>query len=264
MARIKEISKLIVLIYMSCRLKAVAWHEALRYLKGKINMLSLKSFYLWWVLLCVPAGVFASTPISIMQANSQINRAMIVLDEIMQLENTAIPAELMQKAHGLIISPDPFIMTKVANSKTEKETHRLAVVTMRDAAGDWSHPLFISFVSSYNTANKDVILVLQDDAIVNNIDNLPVDLCAQKPIIAGTVGRNSALLSPLAKIFGYTRHQGMLEGVLLTHAVLKPEPIYNKALYNRTVTAAEVFSHQAETSSRAVKLFQSIISKHTQ
>jgi len=228
-------------------------------------MLSLKSFYLWSLLLWMPTTAFASTPISIMQANSQINRAMIVLDEIMQLENTAIPAELMQKAHGLIISPDPFIMTKVANSPTsEAETHRLAVVTMRDAAGAWSHPLFISFISSYNTAGKDVVLVLQDDEVFNNMDKLPVDLCAQKPIIAGTVGRNSALLSPLAKIFGYTRHQGMLQGVLLTHAVLKPEPIYNKALYNRTVTAAEVFSHQAETSSRAVKLFQSIISKHTQ
>ena len=190
-------------------------------------------------LIAALAGMILLTNFSIATAapneeRERIELASIILDEIMQIPEKGMPANLLADAAGIAVIPNVLKVGLMVGGRFGK-----GVLSLRTDQGGWSDPIFISLTGGslgwqIGAQATDVILVFKSPRSVNGILSGKGTLGADAAVAAGPVGRNMSGATDTsldAEIYSYSRSRGLFAGVSLEGSALQIDDPLNADYY---------------------------------
>ena len=158
-----------------------------------------------------------------------------VLNEIMAIPASGIPASLLANAQGIVIIPD-----LVKGGFVVGVRHGRGIVMVRDERGFWRPPSFVTLTGGsvgwqIGLQVTDIVLVFKTRSSVQGLLRGKFTLGADAAAAAGPVGREAAAATDaqlLAEIFTWSRSRGLFAGVSLDGSVLQIDQPANAAFYN--------------------------------
>ena len=158
-----------------------------------------------------------------------------VLNEIMAIPASGIPASLLANAQGIVIIPD-----LVKGGFVLGVRHGRGIVMVRDERGFWRPPSFVTLTGGsvgwqIGLQVTDIVLVFKTRSSVQGLLRGKFTLGADAAAAAGPVGREAAAATDaqlLAEIFTWSRSRGLFAGVSLDGSVLQIDHAANAAFYN--------------------------------
>jgi lipid-binding SYLF domain-containing protein len=170
--------------------------------------------------------------------------AVRVLNEIMQAPDKAIPRDLLESAHAILVVPD---VLKAGFVIGGRRGEGLMSVKTRD--GTWSNPSFVNLTGGSvgfqaGVSSTDVILVFRTERGVDSIVHGKFTLGADASAAAGPVGRTAQASTDAqlkAEIYSYSRARGLFAGVALDGTVLSIDNDSNQLIFGEGVTPRRIF-----------------------
>ncbi len=185
--------------------------------------------------LLLSAWVASATPaLGQSTLDGTVNASTQVLREIMAVPNKCIPERLLREAQGVAIVPG-----LVKGGFIIGVQHGKGVLTIRDEAGLWRAPVFItitggSFGAQAGVEAIDLVMVFKTQRSVQNILRGKVTIGADLAVAAGPVGRQAAAATDAqlkAEILSYSRTRGLFAGVALDGATMRIDHGANAEYY---------------------------------
>jgi lipid-binding SYLF domain-containing protein len=203
-------------------------------------------------------GAQLTSPIAAAQTreDARLITATQVLEELRAQPDQNIPAWLMERAYGVAVIPEVIKVGLVFAGR-----HGNGVMTVRDNAGKFSEPVFLSLTGGSvgwqaGAEATDVVLVFATRRGVENFARGKFTLGGSASVAAGPLGRSGeAAAGKDAEIYSYSHSRGLFAGVALDGSVLRFENGTNRSFYGRVVTADEVFSGKVSSSSQSAQRF---------
>jgi lipid-binding SYLF domain-containing protein len=190
------------------------------------------------------------------QEADRINRATVVLGEIMGTPDKAIPASVLEKAEGIAVFPGTLKGGFVLAAQ-----HGRGVLSVRDRARNtWSLPAFMNVTGGsigvqIGGESIDIVLVIMDRRGLENLLSNKFKVGADGSVTAGPVGRTAEASTDIqmrAQMLSYSRTRGLFAGVSLAGAAIHADDSANKAFYGAELpTRAIVLEGKAKASSHA-------------
>ena len=157
-----------------------------------------------------------------------------VLNEIMSIPASGIPASLLANAQGIVIVPD-----LVKGGFILGLRHGRGIVMVRDERGSWRPPSFVTLTGGsvgwqIGLQVTDVVLVFKTRSSVQGLLRGKFTIGANAAAAAGPVGREAAAATDtqlLAEIFTWSRSRGLFAGVSLDGSALEIDQKGNTAFY---------------------------------
>ena len=174
----------------------------------------------------------------------RLEDAATVLEEVMTTPDKAIPQNLLDKAHCIVIIPDLKKGAFIFGARYGK-----GYLTCRKDGGEgWSAPATVrveggSFGLQLGASETDVIMLVMNSRGADKMMASKFTVGGTAEVAAGPVGRTAiaetdALMR--AEILSYSRSRGLFAGVALQGATLREDLDANKALYNQRLTTKEI------------------------
>jgi lipid-binding SYLF domain-containing protein len=212
------------------------------------------------VLLCA-AGAQAAEP-ELKRAENAIR----VLGEIMQAPDKAIPRDLLQTAHAIVVVPD---VLKAGFVIGGRRGEGLMAVKTRD--GVWSNPSFVNLTGGSvgfqaGVSSTDVILVFRTERGVDSIVHGKFTLGADASAAAGPVGRTAQASTDAqlkAEIYSYSRARGLFAGVALDGSVLSIDNDSNQLIFGEGVTPRRIFEGGVSNVPEVIVEFRDRLEEYT-
>ncbi len=195
----------------------------------------MKKFLYILIPLAFASPIFSTAPLRAqIRETATVDAAGDVLNEIMTIPASKIPAWLLADAQGIAIMP-----SLVKGGFIVGVRHGHGVVVVRDEAGHWQPPVFVTITGGsvgwqVGLQATDVILVFKTRRSVQGLMSGKFTLGADVAAAAGPVGRQAeaATDSTLrAEILSYSRSRGLFAGVSLDGSVLQIDNIANAQFY---------------------------------
>jgi SH3 domain-containing YSC84-like protein 1 len=183
------------------------------------------------------------------EPEQRLGKAAAVLSQIMDAPDRRIPAELLERAHCIVIVPDlqivPFVLGgKYANGYVACRTlPRMG----------WSAPGALRIEGDriglhIGGSSTDLIMLAMNGTVVDRLLDSKFTLGTQGSVAAGPVGRFWAEMTDAqmhADILTWSRSEGLLAGVVVEGATLHQdlddnEMLYGKKLENRDIVTKNV------------------------
>src|SRR5215467_6831206 len=166
-----------------------------------------------------------------------------VLTQIMNIPESAIPDELMARAHGIAVIPHVVKGALGFGGQWGK-----GLMSQRREDGSWSPPAYIeigggSFGLQIGVQATDVVLVFTNADGIKGLLKGKVKLGADASATAGPVGRKAEVGTDvllISGIFAYSRSRGLFAGVSLDGSVVGMDDDANQRIYGREVTGQEI------------------------
>ena len=191
--------------------------------------------------------------------DARVRDARLVLEEMQQMPDTAIPRDLLTQCAGVAIFPSTLKGGFVFGGQ-----YGQGVLLNRDKkTGEWSPPVFmsiggVSFGFQIGGQATDMILVIANDRGMDSLSHNNVTLGGDASAAAGPIGRDTQMATDVllkAGIFTYSRSKGLFAGVSLKGAVVGPMKNLDKEYYGEGVTTRDIlFSGKIQPSEEAQKL----------
>ena len=184
-------------------------------------------------------------------AVKRCHRASALLDEIMGAPDTALPRELLNKAHCVALIPG---VKKIGFGFGGR--YGKGVLSCRVEGGvGWSGPSTVrieggSFGLQIGVSSTDVILLIMNEAGMKKLLSSKFTLGADAAVAAGPVGRAVQAQTDVqmhAKILSYSRSRGVFAGVSLEGSTLRPDRDADEQIYGREVSPLQILSGQIPT-----------------
>lgn len=124
-----------------------------------------------------------------------------------------IPAELLQRARGVVVIPGMFRGGFIFGGRRGR-----GVLAVRGADGRFSNPAFVTLTSGsvgwqFGAQSSDVILVLANERSVQNIQNGRFTMGGDASVVAGPLGRNATVAATFgSEVYAYMRSRGLFAG----------------------------------------------------
>ena len=179
------------------------------------------------------------------------HRASALLDEMMGTPDTALPQELLNKAHCVALIPG---VKKIGFGFGGK--YGKGVLSCRVEGGTgWSGPSTVrieggSLGLQIGASSTDVILLVMNEAGMKKLLSSKFTLGADAAVAAGPVGRAAQAQTDAqmhAKILSYSRSRGVFAGVSLEGSTLRPDNDANEQIYGHEVLPLQILSGQIPT-----------------
>jgi lipid-binding SYLF domain-containing protein len=195
-----------------------------------------KTAWCIWVLLVVLGG---QGPVLAEEAKDPgliVDKARIILKEMMQSEDNSIPKDLIRQCSGLAIIPG---MIKggffVGGSYGQG-------VVLKHQRGKWTGPAFLDIVAGsfgvqIGVEAVDLILVAIGPRALDSFLKSKFKLGGDVAVAAGPIGAHATAATDIllqGGIFSYSRSKGLFAGVSLEGAVIIPRSERNQAYYQTT------------------------------
>ena len=172
-----------------------------------------------------------------LKEDASVRNSSQVLEDIMGLQFKSIPNSLLADAQAIAIVPNV-----VKGSFVVGVRHGKGVVVVRDPAGGWRPPQFVSLTGGsvgfqIGVQSTDVILVFKTKKSVEGLLSGKFTIGADAAAAAGPVGRNAAAATDAhlkAEIYSYSRSRGLFAGVSLDGSVLEIDGAANRNFYRDT------------------------------
>jgi SH3 domain-containing YSC84-like protein 1 len=190
----------------------------------------------------------------------RLNASAEVFNEIMQVDDKAIPRELLEKAECIGIIPNLKKGGFIIGAKYGK-----GFLTCR-AAGAWSAPSAIrveggSVGAQIGGGETDVVLVVMNKTGAEKLMRSEFTLGADAGVMAGPVGRDSTAQTDAmmrAEILSYSRARGLFAGVALTGGTLRSDDKDNESLYGKPVEHKAILMGQVAKPAGSAPLFTAL------
>jgi lipid-binding SYLF domain-containing protein len=178
-----------------------------------------------YLLGCLLVLLSASAAVAqVSKEDATVQQASVVLDEIMAAQLKAIPHWLLKDSEAIAVIPNV-----VKGSFVVGVRHGKGVVLIRDEAGGWQAPSFVSLTGGsvgfqIGVQSTDVILVFKTRKSVEGLLKGKFTIGADAAAAAGPVGRQAAAATDerlKAEIYSYSRARGLFAGVSLDGSVLE-------------------------------------------
>ena len=190
--------------------------------------------------------LLAGTP-SIIVANEEtrrIDEAIVVLQEIMDAPDAAIPTAILGRAVAIAVFPS----TVKAGFFLGGQRGR-GFIAARDAeTGDWSPPAFLTLTGGsigmqVGAQSVDVVLIIQNRRGLTRLLENQFKLGGDASAVVGPVGRSleaSTDLELTAEILSYSRTRGVFAGVTLGGATLRADRDANERFYGSRFDSTDI------------------------
>ncbi len=179
-------------------------------------------------------------------ATARLQAAADVFKEVMGIPDKAIPQDLLNKAHCMVIVPSLKKGAFIVGAKYGK-----GFVTCRAKSGvGWSAPGSIrveggSFGFQAGGSETDVIMIVKNESGMNRLLSTKFTLGGDASAAAGPVGRSTQAETDAAltaEILTWSRSRGLFAGVSLSGATLREDSDWNNELYGRKITNREIIT----------------------
>lgn len=192
--------------------------------------------------------------------------AVRVLDEVMQMPESALPTALLRDAYAIAVIPDVVKAGLVLGGR-----HGKGLISVKTPEGVWSNPSFVKISGGSvgwqaGVQATDVILVFRSQRGVDTIVNGKFTMGADASVAAGPVGRTAQASTDghlKAEIYSYSRSRGLFAGVALDGSVIRIDHKANQAIYGRNVTPRRIFAGGVENVPGAIVDFRDRLEEYT-
>jgi SH3 domain-containing YSC84-like protein 1 len=194
-------------------------------------------------------GLLLSTGFLSTQAFSQAKEQEKIVKATTVIKNFAgmkenIPAELMERAEGIVIIPG---LINAGLGIGGKRGKGLAMVKNED--GSWSNPAFVTLTGGSigfqaGVQSIDLVMIFMKKSTLMNIGQGDFTLGGDISVAAGPVGRSSSANTDSkleAEVYSYSRSKGLFAGISLNGAELDIDEDANKNYYKSESSASTIF-----------------------
>lgn len=205
------------------------------------------------------AGVFGADIGGVGRETRRIQASAVVLSEILEAKDRAIPRDLLQKAHCVGIVPSLKRAGFVFGAKYGKG---LITCRLNNGAG-WSAPSIIRIEGGnigfqIGLGETDVIFVVMNKKGEENLIKDKFTIGSDASAMIGPIGRSvdaqtDALMR--AEILGYSRSRGVFAGVTLDGATIRPDNRDNRKIYGAGATQARILHGKVQPPASADELY---------
>jgi lipid-binding SYLF domain-containing protein len=194
------------------------------------------------------AALSLSTALSAADSDApkRLQAAADVFKEVMGIPDKAIPQDLLNKSHCVIIIPGLKKGAFIVGAKYGK-----GFVSCRGKSGvGWGAPGSVrveggSFGLQAGGTETDVIMLVMNESGMNRLLTSKFTLGGDVTVAAGPVGRSTQAETDAfmtAEILTWSRARGLFAGVALTGATLREDSEWNNDLYGRKITNREIIT----------------------
>jgi lipid-binding SYLF domain-containing protein len=194
------------------------------------------------------------------QKNTErLTDAVDLFAEIMGTPDKAIPQDLLEKAHCIVIVPG---LKKAAFGIGGKYGRGFAMC--RNAAGGlgWGPPAAIRVEGGgvgfqIGVSSTDVILLVMNERGMKKLTSSKFTLGGDATAAAGPVGRNASAQTDAfmsAEILSWSRSKGLFAGVSLDGATLRTDLDENEIMYGQRWNTKQILGSGAKPPAAASKL----------
>jgi len=169
-------------------------------------------------------------------AQERVDKATVVMNEIMGAEDRAIPRDLLRKANAIVVFPGSLKFGFIVGGQGGKG------VVVRRLANGWSAPAFLnmggaSIGAQIGGQSTDYILLIMNEKGLKGLMEDKFEVGGEGSVAAGPVGRTAAASTNAtldAEILTYSRSKGLFAGVSLKGTVISPDEDMNQAIYKKS------------------------------
>jgi lipid-binding SYLF domain-containing protein len=164
--------------------------------------------------------------------DDKLARASEVLRGFTADDDKSIPADLMQRARGIVVIP-----TLVRGGFFIGGRRGRGVMAVRTPNGEWSNPAFVTLTGGsigwqFGAESADVVLVFGNERSVRNIADGKFTLGGDASAVAGPLGRRTtAAVTGKAEVYIYTHSRGLFAGAAFEGARLDVDEEGNGTFY---------------------------------
>jgi lipid-binding SYLF domain-containing protein len=192
------------------------------------------------------------------KATERLREAAVVLEEIMAVGDKGIPADLLDRAHCVVIVPG---VKNLALGIGGKYGRGFAVCRQPGHKG-WGAPGAVrmeggSIGWQIGGSESDIIMLVMTEEGARKLMESKFTLDANAEVAAGPIGRTvqaSTDAQMRAGILSYSRARGLFAGLSVGGATLRNDLDENKELYGRELTNEQVLSGKVEPPAAAARL----------
>lgn len=208
----------------------------------------------------------ACAPLSAADAKTKtaerLNDAAELFTEVMDTPDKAVPQELLEKSHCVVLIPG---LKKAAMGFGGKYGRGFALC--RAAGGEgWGPPAALrveggSVGFQIGISSSDVVMLVMNKRGMEKLSSSKFTIGADATAAAGPVGRNvtaqtDAYMS--AEILSWSRSKGLFAGISLDGATLRNDLDENQVLYGQRWTSKQILGSGATMPADAAKLVASL------
>ena len=214
------------------------------------------------VLLLLCAGVLSAQS----DVEKRLDAAATVFSEVMQTPDKAIPQELLERAHCIVVIPGMKGGAFIFGAKYGK-----GFLSCRKKSGaGWTSPGSVrieggSFGLQIGGTETDVILLVMNERGAQRLLSSKFTLGGDASVAAGPVGRQATAQTDAymsAEILSWSRSRGVFAGVSLQGSTLRQDSDDNKTLYKRSIDNKDIVASEVAPPKAAEKLL-SLFNKYS-
>lgn len=200
--------------------------------------------------------------------NERLGNCAKVLDEIMEVKETSIPQDLLNKCTCVAIIPS---MKKAGLGIGGRYGKGAVVCRQNGGKGGWGSPVMITLTGGsigiqIGGASIDVVMLIMNPDGIDYLLKDKFTLGGDASAAAGPVGRASSAETDAAltaKILTYSRSKGLFAGLELKGAVLKPDKEGNENVYGHKVEPKAILLEGKEPVPAPAKPLVDALGKHS-
>jgi lipid-binding SYLF domain-containing protein len=187
--------------------------------------------------LSLVAAMLVLPGIALAQSDEQkrISEATVVLSEIMDAEDHAVPRGLLEKAEAIAVFPSLVRAGFIVGGQRGR-----GVISVRDPeSGTWSAPAFLTITGGSIGAQigaqaVDLILVVQNRRGLEQLVRNQFRIGGDAAVTAGPIGRDVSAATDIqlrAQILSYSRSRGLFAGITLQGSTIRQDRDANERFF---------------------------------
>jgi lipid-binding SYLF domain-containing protein len=178
---------------------------------------------------------------------NRLQNAGLVMQEILKIRDN-IPQDLLDKARCVIVMPSVLKAAFVIGGSYGRGA--MVCRTGNDFSGPWGAPAMYALEGGsvgfqIGGEATDYVFLVMNNRGANSLLHSKVRLGADASVAAGPVGRLASADTDAymrSEILSYSRARGAFAGISLEGSTLRPDSGANRALYGRSISAAEIIA----------------------
>lgn len=191
-------------------------------------------------------------------ADKRLNDAALVFEEVMSISDKAIPQDLLDKAHCIVIVPGLKKGAFIIGAKYGK-----GFINCRKTNGQgWTAPATArieggSVGFQIGGSESDVIMLVMNERGAERLLSSKFTMGGAGEVAAGPVGRSGTAQTDAtlrAEILSWSRSRGAFAGLSLQGATLRQDLSDNRELYGRTIENREIIKGEVAPPDSAGRL----------
>jgi lipid-binding SYLF domain-containing protein len=199
-------------------------------------------------------------------STKRLHEAASVFSEVMNAHDKGIPADLLGKAHCVVIVPDLKTAAFVVGGKYGK-----GYMSCRNSSGSgWSSPATIrieggSVGFQIGGSSTDLIMLVMSRRGAQKLLESKFTLGGEGSVAAGPVGRTATAQTDAqmhADILSWSRSQGLFAGLALEGATLRGDQDDNAEIYGKKLQTRDIVTERIHAPKAAAELI-ALLNKHS-